>query len=109
MKTCQLALTAIRDCLPPDHPKKSALTAKGQNRLGDCLLLSGRTEEALQCYHLVVELAPEDSYPLFNRGRAHLALGKDEEAKADFTAASNLRFKQPTARKLALEALAGMP
>ena len=55
-------------------PEKTALAAKGQNRLGDCLLLSGRAEEALQCYHLAVELAPEDCYPLFNRGRARLAL-----------------------------------
>ncbi len=109
MKTCQLALDAIRDCLPPDHPKKSTLTAKGRNRLGDCLLLSNRAEEALQCYNIAVELAPEDSYPLFNRGRAHLALGHKEEAKADFTAASNPKFKQPTARKLAQNALAEIP
>lgn len=109
MKTCQLALDAIRDCLPPDHPKKSSLTAKGNNRLGDCLFLSNRAEEALRCYNIAVELAPEDSYPLYNRGRAHLALGHKEEAKADFTAASHSKFKQPTARKLALNALAEIP
>ena len=109
MKTCQLALDAIRDCLPPDHPKKSVLTAKGRNRLGDCFFLSGRAEEALQCYNIAVELAPEDSYPLFNRGRVHLALGHKDEAKADFTTATNPKFKQPTARKLAQKALADIP
>jgi tetratricopeptide (TPR) repeat protein len=108
MKTCQLALDAIRDCLPPDHARKSALTAKASNRLGDCLLLSGRAEEALQSYDTAVELAPDDSYPVFNRGRAHLALGHTEEAKADFTTASNPKFNQPTARKLAQKALADM-
>ena len=32
MKTCQLVLDAIRDCLPPDHPRRPRLTAKAQNR-----------------------------------------------------------------------------
>jgi hypothetical protein len=108
MKTCQLALDAIRDCLPPDHAKRNALTAKARNRLGDCLLLSGRAEDALQSYNTAVELAPDDSYPIYNRGRAHLALGHTEEAKADFTTASNPKFNQPTARKLAQKALAEM-
>lgn len=106
MTTCGLVLDAIRDCLPPDHPRKGALTAKAQNRRGDCLLLLGRVEEALPAYNLAIELAPEDSYPVFNRGRAHLALGHKDEAKADFTTASQTRFNQPKARKLALKALA---
>lgn len=109
MKTCQLALDAIRDCLPPEHSKNSALTAKARNRLGDCLLLSGRAEEALLSYLNAAKLAPEDSFPIFNCGRAHLALGHTEEAKADFTTASNPKFNQPTARKLAEKALADMP
>lgn len=108
LKTCQLSLDAIRDCLPENHPKKPALTAKASNRLGDCQLLSGRAEEALKSYHTAVELAPADAYPLYNRGRAHLALGHSEEAKADFTTASDPGFNQPTARKLAQQALADM-
>ena len=53
-----------------------------------------------------IELAPADAYPVYNRGRAHLALGHKDEAKADFTTASNPKFNQPKARKLALKALA---
>ena len=109
MKTCQLALDAIRDCLPPDHPRKNPRSPpRRSNRLGDCLLLSGRTEDALKSYNIAIELAPDDAYPLYNRGRAHLALGHTDEAKADFTTASDPKFNQPTARKLAQKALADM-
>lgn len=108
MKTCELVLDAIRDCLPPDHVRKAALTAKAQNRRGDCLLLMGRTVEAIPAYNAAIELAPDDSYPVFNRGRAHLILGNKDEAKLDFTTASNARFNQPKARKLALKALADL-
>jgi hypothetical protein len=108
MKTCLLSLEAIRDCLPPDHPKVKPLIAKASNRLGDCQFLSGQKEEALQSYHSAVELAPADAYPLYNRGRAHLALGNKDQAKADFTAAADPKFNQPTARKLAQKALAEM-
>jgi tetratricopeptide (TPR) repeat protein len=109
MTTCDLALQAIRDCLPPDHPQKSALQAKAHNRRGDCLLLLGRAEDALPAYHSAIQLAPRDSYPLFNRGRTHLALGHASEAKADFLTASDPKFNQPKARKLAQQALAEMP
>lgn len=108
LKTCQLSLDAIRDCLPENHPKKSELTAKASNRLGDCQFLSGQAEDALKSYHAAVELAPADAYPLYNRGRAHLALGHKEEAKADFTAASDPKFNQAGARALAGKALAEM-
>lgn len=108
LKTCQLALDAIRDCLPPDHPKNHLLTAKASNRLGDCQLLSGRAEDALRSYHTAVGLAPADAYPIYNRGRAHLALGHTEEAKADFATASDPKYQQPTAQKLARKALADM-
>jgi tetratricopeptide (TPR) repeat protein len=108
MKNCELALEVLRECMPPDHAQQPALTAKAQNRRGDCLLLLGRAEEALQAYNVAIPLAPTDAYPVFNRGRAQLALGRTEEAKADFTAAASSKFKQPKARKLALAALAEM-
>ena len=76
------------------------------NRSGDCLLLLGRSAEALAAYNTAMRLAPNDSYPIFNRGRAHRALGHTDEAKADFTTAANPRFNQPKARQLALAALA---
>ncbi len=109
MQICDLVLEATRECLPPEHPQKSALTAKAQNRRGDCLLILGRPDDALQAYSIAVPLAPDDSYPLFNRGRALLALGRAADAKADFTAASNAKFNQPKARKLAQAALAALP
>ena len=105
MKTCQLALDAIRDCLPADHPRRAELTAMAQNRLGDCLFLSGKTADAVQSYNIAIELAPADAYPIYNRGRAYLALGKSAEAKADFTTAADPKFNQASARKLALKAL----
>ncbi len=108
MKTCQLALDAIRDCLPADHPKKPELTAKAENRLGDCQFLTGKPADALKSYDTAVGLAPDDAYPLYNRGRAHLALGHKDEAKADFTTASDPKFKQTGARKLAQKALENM-
>ena len=108
MKICDLVLDALRDCLPPNQAQKAALMAKAHNRRGNCLLLLGKAAEALSAYDAATLLAPEDSYPLFNRGRAQLALGHKDEAKADFTTASNPKFKQPKARKLALAALADL-
>jgi tetratricopeptide (TPR) repeat protein len=108
MQTCELVLEALGDCLPPDHSRKDVLAAKAQNRRGDCLLLLGRAEEAITAYDMAIKLAPDDAYPVFNRGRARLALGRKDEAKADFTVASNARFNQPKARKLALGALADL-
>jgi len=105
MKTCRLVIVAIRDCLPPAHPRYNELTAKANNRLGDCLMLMDQPGEALTYYQTAVKLAPADAYPLYNRGRALLALGEKESAKQDFTAASDPKFNQPKARKLALEAL----
>jgi hypothetical protein len=49
------------------------------------------------------------AYPFYNRGRAYLVLGKSDEAKADFTTAADPKFKQPGARKLALNALTEFP
>ena len=107
MQTCVLVLEAIGDCLPPGHAQRAALTAKAHNRRGDCLLWLGRAGDALTAYNVAIKLAPNDSYPIFNRGRAQRALGHEEEAKADFTTASSSRFNQPKARQLALAALAG--
>jgi tetratricopeptide (TPR) repeat protein len=105
LKTCDLVLAAVRDCLPPDHTQNPVLTAKAQNRRGDCLLLLDRAEDALTAYDTAIRLSPDDAYPVFNRGRAHRALGQMDEARTDFTNAAGTRFKQPKARKLAQEAL----
>ena len=109
MRTCDLVLGAIEDCLPEKHSKRPELTAKAQNRRGDCLLILGRAQEALEAYNIAIPLAPNDAYPVYNRGRALLALGRIEEARADFTTVSGTRFRQPKARQLALEALAELP
>ena len=85
------------------------LTAKARNRVGDCLMLIGKPGEALPAYEEAVSLAPDDAYPLYNRGRAKLALGDATGAKADFEAAAGPRFKQPKARQLAREALGKVP
>ena len=103
--TCELLLSALRDCLPPDHAQKIPFTAKTLNRRGDALLLLGRADEALDAYNAALPLTPEDSYIRYNRGRAHLALGNTTEAKADFTEAASSKYKQLKARKLAEEAL----
>lgn len=104
--TCELILQALRDCLPPDHEKKIPFTAKALNRRGDTLLLLGRADEALEAYNAALPLTPDDSYILYNRGRAHLALGSTDAAKSDFTEAASTKYHQLKARKLAEEALA---
>jgi hypothetical protein len=106
--TCELILHALRDCLPPDHPKKIPFTAKALNRRGDALLLLGRADDALTAYNAALPLAPEDAYILYNRGRAYSALGNTDSAKADFTAAAGDKFKSSGAKRLALAALAKM-
>jgi len=105
MHTCDLVLETMGVCLPPNHEKKSYLTAKAQNRRGDCLLRLGRAKEAIQAYNIAIPLAPEDAYPIFNRGRAELVLGSKDAARTDFISASSTKFNQPKARKLALAAL----
>ncbi len=108
LKTCDLVLSAIADVVPSDHPQRSALTAKAQNRRGDALLLLGRPEDALASYNAAASLDPNDGYILYNRGRAFLALDRKDEAKADFTTAASAKFKRSGAHKLALEALQEM-
>jgi caspase domain-containing protein/tetratricopeptide repeat protein len=104
--TCELILNALRDCLPPEHAEKIPFTAKALNRRGDALLLLGRADEALDAYNAALPLTPEDAYILYNRGRAHLALGNTDNARTDFTSAAGEKFKQPGAKRLSLEALA---
>lgn len=104
--TCELILHALRDCLPASHEQKIPFTAKALNRRGDALLLLGRADEALDAYNAALPLTPDDSYILYNRGRAHLALGSTAAAKADFTSAASDKFKHPGAKKLATAALA---
>ncbi len=104
-KTCQLALDAIRDCLPENNPRRAELSAKAWNRLGDAQFLSGNAADAIASFDAAIAFAPDDAYPVYNRGRARLVLGQADEAKADFTTASDPKFKQPKARKLALKAL----
>ncbi len=108
MKTCDLVLEALRECLPPDHAKKAPLTAKAQNRRGDCLLLFSRADEALSAYNAALPLTPDDAYIQYNRGRAQLALGNTDAAKADFAAVVKSNSAKPGAKKLAEEALAKM-
>ena len=70
--------------------------------------LASRAPDALKSYDTAVGLAPEDAYPLYNRGRAHLALGHKDEARTDFTKAADPKFAQAGARKLAQKALEEM-
>ena len=104
-ETCELVLQALSECLPLDHPRAASLAAQACNRRGDALLLLGQPEAAIKAFDAAQPLDPDDAYILYNRGRAHLALGDKDSAKADFAAAADPRFDQPKARKLAQQAL----
>ena len=108
LETCDLVLSAAGDCLPADYPERSTLTATAHSRRGDALLLLGRPEDALAAFNAAAALTPDNAYVIYNRGCALLALDRKDEAKADFTTASGAKYKRTGARKLALEALAGM-
>jgi len=105
---CDAVAGAVPRVLPKDHARAKEFLAKAQNRRGDSLLILGRPQEALGAYNAAITLAPGDAYVIYNRGRAHLALGDKVAAKADFKAASDPRFKQPGARRLAAETLRQM-
>lgn len=107
-ETCESVLRVLPECLPPDHPQTASIASKAHNRRGDALLILGKAQEAVPEFDAALSLAPSDAYILYNRGRAYLALGKKDEAKADFLTVSNSRSNQPGAKKLALQALAGM-
>lgn len=102
---CDLALTVLSKCALPGDAKAVELSSKAFNRKGDALLLLGRPAEALDAFSRAAELGPEDPYVIFNRGRAHLALGQRDLAREDFLQASGEKFRSSGARKLALEEL----
>lgn len=102
---CDLALTVLSKCAPSGDSKAVELSAKAFNRKGDALLLLGKPGEALDAFSRAAELGPDDPYVIFNRGRAHLALGQRELAREDFLQASGEKYRSFGARKLALEEL----
>lgn len=106
VETCDLVLQALPKCLPKENPRFAQLTSRAYNRRGDALLLLGRAQQAVEAFNAAAPLAPEDPYILYNRGRAYLALGQKDAAKADFTAAADARFGPSNARKLAARELA---
>jgi hypothetical protein len=108
LQNCDLILGVVDECVPAGDPKHVAITAKADNRRGDALLLLGRAEDALNAFDAAAKLTPDDGYIIYNRGRALLALDRNDEAKAAFTLAAGEKFKRSGVRKLAAEALAGM-
>jgi tetratricopeptide (TPR) repeat protein len=105
---CAGVLEVLPRALPETHSLYKSIAAKAHNRRGDSYFLLGMTERALAEYEAALPLAPDDAYILYNRGRAKLALGHRDAAKADFIEAAGERFNQPKARKLAQEALAAL-
>lgn len=108
LETCEALAAAIPEFFPADDVRGRELLARAQNRRGDCLLELGRSKEALGAFDAAAALRSDDAYIFYNRGRAHLALGDRSAAKADFETAAESRFKQPGARRLAIEALADL-
>lgn len=108
LKTCELVLGAVHDCLAPNHPQRATLIAKANNRRGDALLLLDRPEEALVAYNDAMAADPEDGYIYYNRGCAFLQLGRLEEAKADFTTAAGEKYRHSAVHTLAEKELAKM-
>jgi tetratricopeptide (TPR) repeat protein len=106
VKTCGLVLEALPNALLLDDPKFAGLAARAHNRRGDALLLLGHADKSLAEFDAAQALDPKDAYIFYNRGRANLALGRKDDARADFAAAANPKFDQPKARKLAQQALA---
>jgi uncharacterized caspase-like protein len=109
LQTCDLVIAALPDCLPRSHPNHDALLSKAHNRRGDSLLQLGLADDALEAFDAALPLAPDDAYILYNRARAHLALGNHDHARADLQAASDTNFNQPLARELALKLLKELP
>ena len=107
-QTCDLIIAALPDCLPRTHPQHDDLLAKAHNRRGDSLLQLGRADDALEAFNAAQPLAPDDAYILYNRARAHHALGDADNARADLRTASDPKFNQPKARELAQQMLAEM-
>lgn len=108
LQTCDLVIAALPECLPPSHPQHDELLSKAHNRRGDSLLQLGRADDALEAFNAAQPLAPDDAYILYNRARAHLALGDTDSARADLKAASDPKFNQPLARELSQKQLKEM-
>ncbi len=108
LRSCDLLLAAIPECIPGSNPQQGTLSAKAHSRRGDALLLLGRAEEALEAFDKAIVLTPEDGYVRYNRGMALLRLERREEAKAELASVADVKTKQPGARKLAAKALAEM-
>ncbi|GEP43657.1 caspase family protein [Brevifollis gellanilyticus] len=108
LQTCDLVIAALPECLPGTHPKSNEFLAKAHNRRGDSLLVLGLADEALEAFNAAQPLAPDDAYVLYNRARAHLALGDVDNARVDLQAAMDPKFKQPTARAMAEKMLKEM-
>lgn len=106
LSLCEKLILAIPVCLPKTNARYDELLSKAHNRRGDSLLLIGQADEALEAFNAAQVLAPDDAYILYNRARAHQALGDKDNARADFTSAADPKFNQPKARELALKALA---
>ncbi len=107
--TCERILKLLPNVLPNDHPEWKTFASKAHNRHGDALFLLGRMEEAIQAFDAAHLIAPDDAFVLYNRGVAYQKIGNLKKAHADFTAASDPNLKQPTARKLAENALTALP
>lgn len=105
LQTCDLVIAALPECLPPTHPLHDELLSKANNRRGDSLLQLGRADDALEAFNAALPLAPDDAYILYNRARAHLALGDTDNARTDLVAASDPKFNQPLARELSQKLL----
>lgn len=105
---CERVLRALPVCLKPDDTRLDELAAKAHSRRGDALVILGDAEKALAEYDKALGLLPEDAWFRYNRAAALLALGRKEEARADFQTAAGSKHNQPGARKLAQEALARM-
>lgn len=105
LQSCDLLIQTIPQSLPKQHSSHDELLSKAHNRRGDSLLLIGQADEALEAFNAAQPLAPDDAYILYNRARAHLALGDKPNARADLQAASNPKFNQPKARELAQKLL----
>lgn len=106
--TCATIIEVLPRCLGENHPRFRGLAAKAHNRRGDALLLLEKPAEALGEFDRARAMNPDDPYVLYNRGRANLALDRREAARADFTAATDPRFGESSARTLAGRALAEM-
>lgn len=105
LEACDLVMAALPRCLPAAHPQHDDLLAKAHNRRGDSLLALGRADDALEAFNSAIPLAPDDAYILYNRARAHQALGDLDNARRDLREAADARFNQPKARELAMQLL----